>query len=148
MNNTKDCYYEKEILKLAGAMHSKFADRLNSISLDGKLTISHLIILELLNEKSSSNMSELSKNLKLTMSATTSIIDKMRELKLIKRHHSEDDRRIVLVTLTKNGKMLISKISRDRLAVMKEIFSVLSEKEKELYLELIKKIYNSLKDKR
>lgn len=148
MNNTKDCYYEKEILKLAGAMHRKFADRLNSISLDGKLTISHLIILELLNEKSSSNMSELSKNLKLTMSATTSIIDKMRELKLIKRHHSEDDRRIVLVTLTKNGKMLISKISRDRLAVMKEIFSVLSEKEKELYLELIKKIYNSLKDKR
>jgi len=148
MNNPKAYYYEKEISKLAGAMHREFADRLNSTLLYGRLAMSHLIILELLNKKRSSNMSELSKNLKLTMSALTSIIDKMSELKLVKRYHSENDRRIVLVTLTKNGKMLASKISRDRLAVVKDIFSVLSKKEKQIYLELIKKIYNGLKDKR
>ena len=148
MNNSKVYSYEKEISKLVGAMHRKFADRINSILLDGKLTMSHLITLELLNEDRVSNMSELSKNLKLTMSAATSIIDKMRELKLVKRYHSENDRRIVLVALTKNGKMLASKISRDRLAVIKDIFSVLSDKEKHLYLELIKKIYDGLKDKR
>lgn len=93
-------------------------------------------------------MSELAKNLKLTMSATTSIIDKMVELKLVKRHHSKDDRRIVLITLTENGRMLVSKISKDRLVVIREILSVLSEKEKQLYLRLIKKIYTGLKDKR
>lgn len=93
-------------------------------------------------------MSELAKNLKLTMSATTSIIDKMVEFKLVKRHHSKDDRRIVLITLTENGRMLVSKISKDRLVVIREILSVLSEKEKQLYLRLIKKIYTGLKDKR
>jgi len=82
------------------------------------------------------------------MSATTSIIDKMVEFKLVKRHHSKDDRRIVLITLTENGRMLVSKISKDRLVVIREILSVLSEKEKQLYLRLIKKIYTGLKDKR
>jgi len=148
MDKLRDGYYEKEIAKFADLMHRKFADRLNSILLDGRLTVSHFIILRILDEKVSSNMSELSKNLKLTMSATTSIIDKMIEFKLVKRHHSENDRRVVLITLTKNGRVLVSKINKDRLAVIREILSVLSEKEKELYLELIKKIYNGLKDKR
>jgi len=44
--------------------------------------------------------------------------------------------------------MLVSKISKDRLVVIREILSVLSEKEKQLYLRLIKKIYTGLKDKR
>ena len=148
MDKLKKCYYEKEIAKFAAAMQTKFADKLNSIVLDGKLTVSHYIILNLLNDRRSSNMSELAKNLKLTMSATTSIIDKMVELKLVKRHHSKDDRRIVLITLTENGRMLVSKISKDRLVVIREILSVLSEKEKQLYLRLIKKIYTGLKDKR
>ena len=147
MDKTKKCYYEKEIAKFAAAMQTKFADKLNSIVLDGKLTVSHYIILNLLNDRKDSNMSELAKNLKLTMSATTSIIDKMVELKLVKRHHSEDDRRIVLITLTGNGKILVSKISKDRLVVIREILSVLSDKEKQLYLGLIKKIYSGLKDK-
>ncbi len=148
MDKIKKGYYEKEIARFAAAMHTKFADKLNSIVLDGKLTVSHYIILNLLNDKKSSNMSELAKNLKLTMSATTSIIDKMVELKLVKRHHCAEDRRIVLITLTGNGKILVSKISKDRLAVIREILSVLSEKEKRLYLGLIKKIYSGLKDKK
>ena len=148
MDKIKKGYYEQEIARFAAAMHTKFADKLNSIVLDGKLTVSHYIILNLLNDRRSSNMSELAKNLKLTMSATTSIIDKMVEFKLVKRHHSKDDRRIVLITLTENGRMLVSKISKDRLVVIREILSVLSEKEKQLYLRLIKKIYSGLKDKR
>jgi len=148
MDKTNKCYYEKEIAKFAAAMQTKFADKLNSIVLDGKLTVSHYIILNLLNDRKDSNMSELAKNLKLTMSATTSIVDKMVELKLVKRRHCEDDRRIVLITLTENGRMLVSKISKDRLVVIRGILSVLSEKEKQLYLRLIKKIYSGLKDKR
>ncbi len=148
MKKRDSCYYEKEIFRLSGAMHRRFADRISSILPDDRFTVSHLIILEFLDANESSNMSELSKNLKLTMSAMTSIIDRMIELELVERHHSKDDRRIVLVTLTKGGNALLLKINKNRLAIIKEIFSVLTDKEKESYLGLIKKIYTGLKDKR
>ena len=148
MTENKIYFYEEEISRLASAMHMEMVDKLNAMASDGNINISHLVILEFLKEKKSSNMSELSKTLKLTMSAATAIVDKMVELKLVLRHHSKEDRRVVEVEPTDKGKKTAVKFARHRLTMIKEVFSALTESDKKIYLRLLKKIYNGLKDKK
>ena len=148
MTENKIYFYEEEISRVASAMHREMIDKLNAIIPDGRINISHFIILEFLKEKDSSNMSELSNALKLTMSAATAIIDKMVELKLVHRQHSKEDRRVVEVELTDKGKKTAIKFARHRLTMIKEVFSVLTEADKKIYLKLLKKIYDGLKDKK
>jgi len=148
MKAKKKYFCEKEMARLISAMHRAFADKLNHLLLDGTLNISDVVTLEILFQEKSSNMSELSNALKLTMSAATAIIDKLIGLKLVSRHHSESDRRIVEVSLTKKGKVFAARLNKNRLALVKDVFSVFSQKEKRLYLELIRKLYKGLKDKR
>ena len=144
MTEKKIFFYEEEISMLASAMHRELANKISSGIPDGGVNISHIITLEFLKEKKSSNMSDLSKTLKLTMGAATAIIDKMVELKLAKRHHSKIDRRVVEVQLTDKGKAVAEKFIKHRLVIIKEVFSVLTEADKRIYLKLLTKIYNRL----
>lgn len=148
MKTKKSYYYEKEIAGLVAGMHREFADKLDSLSLRGSLNIPDIVTLEVLFQRKNLNMSELSKVLKRTMGAATAIIDKLIKLKLVKRCHCRSDRRIVEVSLTKKGAGFASRINKNRLKLIVDIFSVLSEKEKRLYLKLVSKIYKGLKDKR
>ncbi|TRZ51355.1 MAG: MarR family transcriptional regulator [Dehalococcoidia bacterium] len=147
MTEKRIYFYEEEISRLASVMHRELVNKINSVIPDGGINISHLIIMEFLKEKKSSNMSDLSKTLKLTMGAATVIIDKMVELKLTKRHHSKADRRVVEVELTDRGKAVAGKFVKQRLVIIKEVFSVLTEADKRIYLKLITQIYNGLKSK-
>ena len=148
MTEKRIYFYEEEISMLASAMHRELVNRISSVIPDTGINISHIIILEFLKEKKSSNMSELSKTLKLTMGAATVIIDKMVELKLTKRHHSKADRRVVEVELTDKGRAVAGKFVKHRLVIIKEVFSVLTEADKRIYLKLLTKIYNGLKSKK
>lgn len=141
-------YYETQVSGLAGAIHRELSNKLVKMFSGSKLAISHIVILELLNEKKSSNMSDLSKSLSLTMSAATAVIDKMVEFGLVKREHSAKDRRIVDVSLTKKGKDAAGKVIKNRHDMIKEVFSVISKQEKKQYLGLLKKIYTGLKRKK
>jgi DNA-binding MarR family transcriptional regulator len=140
-------FYEKQISDLISIMHREMVDKLNSMVPQKNIHISHLIILEYLKEKGVSNMSALSKALKLTMGAATTIIDKMVELKLVRRNRPEKDRRIVEVVLTGRGRNTAVKFSKYRLSMIKDIFSVLTENDKKAYLKLLKKICNGLRQK-
>ncbi len=148
MTEKRIYFYEEEISKVASSMHRELVNKISSVIPDGGINISHIIILEFLKEKKSSNMSELSKTLKLTMGAATAIIDKMVELQLTKRHHSKTDRRVVEVELTDKGKAAAEKFIKHRLVVIKEVFSVLTESDKKIYLKLLTKIYDGLKYKK
>ncbi|NQT94908.1 MAG: MarR family transcriptional regulator [Candidatus Omnitrophica bacterium] len=148
MKENKPFHYETEIAKTAGALHRELANRLNRMFAGGKLTISHMIVLELLNEKKCSNMSEIAKILDLTMGAVTAIVDKMVEVQLVKRGHSEEDRRIVEVCLTKKGIDTAKKVTKNRLEIIKEVFSVMTKQEKQQYLKLLNKVYNGLRNRK
>ena len=136
--------FGEEMAKVLPRMLREFARKQDSILAKGKIAIAHVVILDVLKEKESSTMGELAKILNLTMSAVTVIIDKMIELTLVKRERSKEDRRIVNVTLAKTGKDLMKKINEERESMTNEIFSVLTDKEKEEYLRLIRKVYESL----
>ena len=144
MTKNRPFYYETEIAKMAGAIHRELSHKLDSICSGGRLTISHMVILELLAERESSNMSELSKTLNFTMPAATAIIDKMIELGLVKRDRSTEDRRIVVVSLTAKGKDSAKKLTKSRHDMVREVFSVMTEQEKKQYLLLLNKVYTGI----
>ena len=147
MRNKGGFNYEAEISKTAGAIHRELSNKLNKIFSKGKITMSHIIVLELLYEKKHSIMTELAKSLNLTMSATTAIIDKMVEIRLVNRNRSEKDRRIVEVSLTKKGTTTTAKVLNNRLEMVKEMFFVLTKSEKQQYLKLLRKVYSGIREK-
>jgi MarR family transcriptional regulator, organic hydroperoxide resistance regulator len=141
-------YYEKEIAKIVGVMHRKLTRYIYAVFVKGQLSLSHIIAMEFLDEKKKANMSELSGVLNLTMGASTSVVDKLAALKLAQRRHLAKDRRVVEVLLTRKGENLIKKVIKHRLDMVNNALSVLSEKDKEAYFGLLKKIYAGLKDEK
>jgi MarR family transcriptional regulator, organic hydroperoxide resistance regulator len=141
-------YYEKEIAKIVGVMHRKLTRYIYAVFVKGQLSLSHIIAMEFLDEKKKANMSELSGVLNLTMGASTSVVDKLAALKLAQRHHLAKDRRVVEVLLTRKGENLIKKVIKHRLDMVNNVLSVLSEKDKEVYFGLLKKIYAGLRDEK
>jgi DNA-binding MarR family transcriptional regulator len=136
--------YEHDVAKIVGALHRKLTRNIYDLFLKGKLSLSHIITMELLHDRGSSNMSELSKALNLTMGASTAVIDKLIRLGLASRRHTEKDRRIVEVFRSKKGEQLVNGVIGHRLEMVKKVLPVLTDKDKRVYLDLLKKIYKGL----
>ena len=72
----------------------------------------------------------------LSSGAMTNRVDRLERKGLIQREPNPDDRRSVLVVLTKKGRSLIDKVVADRLEEGEERVSVLSKKDRQ-QLELL-----------
>ncbi len=112
------------------------------------LTMSQIFILEFLAEQEICKMNGLAKTLNLSMSAVTSIIDKMITLKLVKRERSSADRRVVNVIMLNKGKEMLVKIGEANCRCVNELFSTLTQKDKDEYLRILRKLYDSLRKRR
>jgi len=106
----------------------------------GDLSVPNIVILELLQERGSCRMSEIAASLSIGMSAATAIIDQMIGRGLVERERSREDRRVVNVSLQRKGRNSAVSIREGRRKVIRNLFSGLTQHEKELYLTLIKKI--------
>ena len=136
--------FGREIAKILPAILREITSRHETIFSRSSMAVSHIVVLELLNEKGPSTMSELAKNLNLTMGAATGIVDKMVKSGFVKRERSSEDRRVVNVELLKKGKQVSGEIAKARRELSNKMFSVLTEKEKHEYLRLLKKVYSGL----
>jgi DNA-binding MarR family transcriptional regulator len=71
----------------------------------------------------------------------------MIKLKLIKRERSRQDRRVVNVMMLDKGKEAIRRVKEARRNCVTDLFSVLSKKDKEEYIRILRKIYHNLRRK-
>lgn len=81
------------------------------------LTIPQLRTLMLLEERGPMRMGAISSHLGRALSATTSVVDRLAEKRLVGRHSDPDDRRVVLCALTDTGRSAIqqfSQLAKDR----------------------------------
>jgi len=101
-------------------------------------------IVIILGDQTGLTMTELAEKLNLAMSTMTSVIDRMIEKNLVNRERSEDDRRIVRVFLTDQGKVFYQKIYHHRLQMALTMLSSLSDNDQQLLLSLYKKIQNQV----
>ena len=126
----RDFFYDKPILNLAFYW----------IAAKMGLTPPQAAFLVFLHDTDASSVSELSKQWNISQSVATRMIDRLVEKNMITRERDGEDRRIVHALLTEKGEMFVKKVCAQRDETIREIFAVLDEKERSLFLNLLEKI--------
>ncbi|AFM40633.1 transcriptional regulator [Desulfosporosinus acidiphilus SJ4] len=95
----------------------------------GVLSVHQIFFLRFLERRQICTPSEISQEFGITLGAVTGFVDRLYKLGLIARTRSEEDRRLVLVSLTEKGKSLLEELSRQRADKTKRLLSALGENE-------------------
>ena len=80
----------------------------------GDITFSQTAVLGILKERGPLMMKDIAKSLSITTSAATGLVDRMVKPKLLKRKAHPEDRRIISIELTKKGKNLIDRVTKQK----------------------------------
>jgi DNA-binding MarR family transcriptional regulator len=110
----------------------------------GYLTIMQIRTLILLDQQSNLSMSDLASHFQIELPSATSLVNKLVEQKLLERNEDPADRRLVIISLTKEGKNLAKQVKNDRRKKLAELLSHLSEKEKSQLLSILKNLGQNL----
>ena len=138
--------FAKEVAEIVPRMHIALARQQPKDLMKGKITFSHMVIVQLLSRKKCCKMTDIAKILGVTKSAVTGFSDRLLKIQIIKRFRSRKDRRIVNVTLTLKGKALAKKLDNFRLRIIAKLFSSLNQKERAQYLHILQKITKNIKE--
>lgn len=89
-------------------------------------------------------MADMARVLSTRPSSASTLIDRLVRSQLMSREHDEKDRRIVWIRLTPKGKKTLLLILSQKKKSMREIFRVLSPKERREYLSALLKVRSHL----
>ncbi len=114
----------------------------NSVRKEWNFLISgpQLQLLELLHKQGPMRMSDLADKLDVTLGAITSLADRMIKGSYVIRERSEEDRRVVNLKLTPEGKDLLNTFSESRNVAIERFLCNLTPEEKEEMIRLCSKM--------
>jgi MarR family 2-MHQ and catechol resistance regulon transcriptional repressor len=110
-----------------------------SISGEG-LGLSDFMVLEVLLHKGPTTISEIGQLVLLANASMTSAVDRLEQKSLVSRETAPNDRRVRIVTLTKQGRAFISHLYKRHVADLEAVTGVLTERERDLLRRLLKKL--------
>ena len=148
MPGTSESVFIREMTRMVPAMLRAFSKRNESALTKTNLAVSNIVVLDVLREKGPSTMGEIAKSLGLTMSAATGIVDKMIKVNLVRRERSPEDRRVVKVALLKKGLETAERMQKLRKDMISDMYSVLTDDEREQYLKLLRKVFENMLEKK
>jgi len=85
-------------------------------------------------------MRELAEHLAVAVNSVTSIVDHLEGKELVRRHRSEQDRRVIHVELTNSGQEIHRSLVEVNLRLFRTMLSALTEDEQEIFMVLFRKI--------
>lgn len=94
---------EKQLLYI----RDSFRYHQNEIRKKYKISANEMEIILYINEHGPQRMKSVGEQFKIKFSTLTSLVDKIERLNLVKRVNSKEDRRSILVTITKKGKKML-----------------------------------------
>lgn len=103
------------------------------------LSCQELRLVEYLGAHGPKMMRELADFLVLAVNSVTNTVDNLEKKNLVRRHRSDDDRRIVRVELTSEGKETSEAALGEKRGLMRGILSAMTEAEQEIFLVLFRK---------
>ena len=106
----------------------------------GTITIPQYLVLDLLSTHNLLKMKDIARELNISLPAATGLINRLYGIKMVERIYDKTDRRVIHIQVTARGKNTIEKIRLQRQHTIKEIFSKLTEKERNDYLKILKKL--------
>lgn len=145
MDKEKNTYGElvdlnlKALIALSRCTHDVHKKEYKTIK-EGGLTVSQFAVLEILYHKGDLRISEIIDKILSTGGNMTVVIDNLVKVNLVKRCTDPKDRRVNLISITEEGRSLISDIFPKHIENINEIFSNLTSEEKINLISLLKKL--------
>lgn len=111
--------------------------------------LTHLSILQIqtlifLHQNKKNTMSDIAEHFRIELSSATSLLNKLYDQGLVERHEDQEDRRLVMITLTGKGKTLLKQALYKQRKKMEKMLSYLSEIEKSELLNILKALEKRL----
>ena len=133
--------FSRQVVEIMPQIYREFAKREHNELTTGKISFPQMVTLVYVSRKSRVNMKCVAANLGIKMSSASTLVDRLVREKMLKRRRDEEDRRIVWIDITSKGSKVINQILRQKQRSIREIFTVLTEKERDQYLDILKKVY-------
>ncbi|MFJ5761106.1 MarR family winged helix-turn-helix transcriptional regulator [Neobacillus sp. NPDC093182] len=105
-----------------------------------KISNENFMILELLYSKGPHPVQKISEILSIPSGSITYVVDKLEKKGLVERQPNPNDRRASNVLLTEEGRALFDEIFPKHVATISQNLSIVSNDEKELLIDLLKRI--------
>lgn len=107
------------------------------------LTPSQLQILSLIDQADETEMSmtEIARELAVTMPSVTGLVDQLSRRGLVSRRHDDKDRRRVLVSLTDAGQKALAEVWEAIINLVARLLEVIPEEERESLLVASERVY-------
>lgn len=93
------------------------------------LSMTHFQVLAILDADGPTPMSRLAEQLQMGFSNVTGIVGRLEERGVVTRVHDEEDRRMVLASLTPAGTDMLKQVEETRLARMRQLVDALTTEE-------------------
>jgi len=120
-----------------GAMQEKVSE---CSVLCGGLDKKELSILEFLGDNHDIIMRDIADFLNASVSTVTGIVDKLVNKEIVLRHYSQEDRRIINITLSTQGDEMYKLYKDEKRKMGSAILSALDEPEQDKLIELFEKV--------
>jgi DNA-binding MarR family transcriptional regulator len=89
-------------------------------------------------------MSDIAEDLASPMSTLTTIVDKLVDRKILSRYHSEEDRRVINVTLSKEGMEVYKMWHKQKKLVAEKVLSRFKDSEQSQFIDHILALASSI----
>lgn len=124
------------LARFSRAMLGQRSDPLSA----GKITLPQYIALNVLSVKESIKMKDIARAMRISLPAVSGLIKRLVRMKMVKRSYDAGDRRVIYIVLTSLGKKTTESVTLGRRMVIEELFSDLSDEEREIYITIIRKV--------
>jgi DNA-binding MarR family transcriptional regulator len=104
------------------------------------LNVQELRVVEYLGNEGPRMMRELAGYLAVAVNSMTGIVDHLEQKGLVRRHRSEEDRRVVRVELTDLGRTTYQSLAELNMRLFRTMLGALTADEQEIFLVLFRKI--------
>lgn len=140
MKSRQDKMYEMEALMRH--VYKKLRQEMNQVY-DNEMSRNEFFILKTLYEQGSKKSSDLSKMLDVSASHITAVTDSLIEKSWIQRVRSVQDRRIVDLHLTEEGKNTLELFEKKKTDFLLQKFNDFSDQDMENFITLFNKLLNA-----
>lgn len=124
-----------------------FMLRLSEELARGQVSFPQFFLLGHMATKASLSMTEIAEKMNHSTAAATGLVDRLENLNYVQRTHAPNDRRKVLVKITKKGLALVERIRLDIVQNLSEIMATLTPSEQTAWLQIYEKIFSYCQNK-
>lgn len=136
--------FEDLLQLIARGFHLSGAHHL--VGLD--FTFQQFMVMKLISQKECPKMTDLAEDLNVTMGNVTTMIDRLIKQQYVTRKDDPEDRRIVRVCLTAEGKNLMKKAAEVRKKNMELILNKMSKEDQNSLFKIMEKLAQAIQKER